>query len=254
MNINAELLQPGSLRDAVSTVAHEGRHAYQHQSIQFPEQHPELTTAQIETWRDNFYDYTPYDENFERYLSQPVEADAYAFEDTVLRMLSIPTLSTSRTIMDSERESPTIDAASSSHETPAGPEQGVPAREIPTPIDNEVIFRSPAPALIEEKRLDFFGEVPEGQAPVALSDDQAQLLLKERNNWDQRRRANDLYALRVNGETVSVANGTVAMGFDQQSQQFFALCDPAAATQLRSHLDELRTKEWSAARSRDREM
>lgn len=240
LNINKGLLLPGSLRDAVSTIAHEGRHAYQHHAIQFPDQHPELTTAQIESWRDNFLDYTPHDENFERYLSQPVEADAYAYEAKVLRMLNIPTLS--RVMLDREENTPTLTRTAEIREPSEVSMAAVSRRDVPAPI-GDTEFRSPGSGALEEMRHNFFGEVPQGRASVALADEDAQLLLKEKNNWDHHGRATNLYALRVTGETIPVMKDTIELGFDQASQRFFATCTALEATQLRHHLEELRTKE-----------
>ncbi|EGD40399.1 hypothetical protein ACWZJV_06425 [Nocardioides sp. WG-D5] len=85
-------LNPNNLDnpDILHTVAHELRHARQHEAIrdnndfQFwweddPfDMHEEdgITEEQAEEWEDNFDDYKPSDQDFDAYYNQPVEADA----------------------------------------------------------------------------------------------------------------------------------------------------------------------------------
>lgn len=69
---------------SVDTIAHEGRHAYQHFCVAHPGFHPDA--VQVQNWAYNFspgqyrtcQDYGPF-----LYLHQPVEADAFAFGDAI---------------------------------------------------------------------------------------------------------------------------------------------------------------------------
>ncbi|HSU02741.1 MAG TPA: hypothetical protein VLK03_09350 [Nocardioides sp.] len=69
----------------VGTVAHEVRHAQQHQAVDdlpwwWWEDHdgpPGVSQEEVEAWEENFDDYqTSQDDGFDAYHDQPVEADA----------------------------------------------------------------------------------------------------------------------------------------------------------------------------------
>ncbi len=79
-----DVIANNSPRDAIDTVAHEGRHAYQFDVITAPEKHPEIDISLQQQWLVNWYNYRPADVDFTRYRNQPIEADAHAFADGVL--------------------------------------------------------------------------------------------------------------------------------------------------------------------------
>ncbi len=62
----------------LQTVGHELRHAYQHAAIDNPTRY-QVTQETIDTWKYNFDNYIKSDEDFSRYVSQPVEVDARNF-------------------------------------------------------------------------------------------------------------------------------------------------------------------------------
>ena len=82
MYLNRDLVADGSkLAEVVDTVAHEGRHAYQHFAITHPGFHPDANA--VSAWSHNFEHYLEPRLNPMRYREQPVEADAFAFGDAV---------------------------------------------------------------------------------------------------------------------------------------------------------------------------
>lgn len=65
--------------DLLGTVAHELRHAYQHEAVE----HPENFTVSPETrekWANNFENYISSSDDYEKYRAQPIEVDARSFE------------------------------------------------------------------------------------------------------------------------------------------------------------------------------
>ena len=84
--INEEYLGPGSNQEMIRTIVHEGRHAYQYYVCSNATAHGDV--AAVEAWRSNLSpgQYVEWKENAGRYMSQPVEADAFAFEDAVLEI------------------------------------------------------------------------------------------------------------------------------------------------------------------------
>ena len=91
-------------REVIDTIIHEGRHAYQHYNVDVKCIHE--SGAEVETWRENFYDsqyqyyrstgqriVIPYndgslhDVDFRLYYYQPVEIDARNFADDVMKRL-----------------------------------------------------------------------------------------------------------------------------------------------------------------------
>lgn len=85
--INRNDLGEKGVRDNLGTVIHEGRHAYQDQAIDHPGLHPDA--AQVEAWRDNKKPghYIRPDKDLGAYFTQPIEADAYQYENSVLENL-----------------------------------------------------------------------------------------------------------------------------------------------------------------------
>ena len=80
IQINKESIVSDTPQQALQTVAHEGRHAYQLDCIKSPDRHPEADTAQVEQWRVN-HEPGNYVEpkDYQRYRDQPIEADAYQY-------------------------------------------------------------------------------------------------------------------------------------------------------------------------------
>lgn len=95
---------PNIHKEVINTIIHEGRHAYQHYNVDVKCIHE--SGAEVETWRENFYDsqylyyrstgqriVIPYndgslhDVDFRLYYYQPVEIDARNFAGDVMTML-----------------------------------------------------------------------------------------------------------------------------------------------------------------------
>lgn len=63
--------------EAINTVVHETRHAYQSHKVESGD-HP-----MSKDWESNFNEYAPADDNYAAYVNQPLEADAWDFESRV---------------------------------------------------------------------------------------------------------------------------------------------------------------------------
>lgn len=84
--INSDCLtDPNNRLDAIDTIFHEGRHAFQRAAIQNPSRFG-ISSAQAQQWQYNFNHYLSSSHfGYERYYNQPVEADAFSFADFVIR-------------------------------------------------------------------------------------------------------------------------------------------------------------------------
>jgi hypothetical protein len=80
IEINSSL----DISSTLSTLTHEMRHAYQLEAVAGREIHPESSS-----WAENTLDYMHYDDNYEEYATQPLEADAFGFERAVGRLLGL---------------------------------------------------------------------------------------------------------------------------------------------------------------------
>ena len=105
--LNSEYVRsnnPNIHREVIDTIIHEGRHAYQHYNVDVKTIHE--SSAEVETWRENFYDsrykyyqstgqkiMIPYNDgklhnvDFRLYYYQPVETDARNFTKDVMTRL-----------------------------------------------------------------------------------------------------------------------------------------------------------------------
>lgn len=100
ITINTDYLKGDyeSYKESLSTVIHEGRHAYQHYNVNERQVHP--SEGDCTNWRENLHDnkwglfpenygYQTVEEvGFQRYWMQPVEADARAFATDVYNKFS----------------------------------------------------------------------------------------------------------------------------------------------------------------------
>ena len=84
--INSDCISdPRNRLDAIDTIYHEGRHAFQHAAISNPSKYG-ITSEQAQRWQDNFNHYLSSSKfGYERYFNQPVEADAFGFADYVIK-------------------------------------------------------------------------------------------------------------------------------------------------------------------------
>jgi hypothetical protein len=86
--INRRLLAKDNPKQALTTLAHESRHAYQHHAINQPLwMIPVDRRDTVRSWKENWDDYKAPGRVFEDYYKQPVEVDARAFADEVVRRL-----------------------------------------------------------------------------------------------------------------------------------------------------------------------
>lgn len=82
MILNEAMLRAESPLDAIDTVAHEGRHAYQYYCVQHVGTHDD--PFEVAAWQDNFENYLDAKlYGYEVYRAQPVEADAWVFGETI---------------------------------------------------------------------------------------------------------------------------------------------------------------------------
>ena len=86
LHLNERLISLADPREAVETVAHEGRHAYQHYAVEHPGVHGD--PKEVAYWEANFsiyLDASMY--GFEVYQHQPVEIDARDYAAAVKKGL-----------------------------------------------------------------------------------------------------------------------------------------------------------------------
>lgn len=80
IDLNAELLKDSNPQEAMETIMHESRHAFQDFAINHPEQ-VSVDAETIKEWEFNFTHYIRPEFDFEAYVNQPVEADANDFSE-----------------------------------------------------------------------------------------------------------------------------------------------------------------------------
>lgn len=85
INIAFRSLERNEVMEIVGTLVHEARHAYQSWCINHPGTHPD--DAEVEAWKLNMLNYVDPAVDERAYHEQPVEADAWAFEEAVGRGL-----------------------------------------------------------------------------------------------------------------------------------------------------------------------
>lgn len=240
INLNESLLHADSLKDAVDTIAHEGRHAYQDHCICYPDDHPEVDATTIDAWRDNFANYVDPDIDYEQYLNQPIEVDAFGYESTISKALNIQTQS--RTSMEALQQS---DA------TPQSPSR----RQAPPAREGGPTFVSPSREALDKMRLEYYGDpvklsaeqIPKQPAQdataaretIALPKNYVQALLDEKNVGSAKGRAADEYALLVKGESVPVMDGSVELNYHEPTEQYVVQCDKDQESALQKHLADL---------------
>lgn len=84
ITLNADLVRNPDVRQSVETLAHEGRHAYQRHAVDNTGTHPDAQA--VEQWQNNFDNYkTVQQHGFRAYYNQPVEQDARAYADRIVR-------------------------------------------------------------------------------------------------------------------------------------------------------------------------
>lgn len=83
--LNSDCLSdPQNRVDALDTIFHEGRHAFQRAAVNDPHRHG-ITAEQAYIWDENFRHYLRSDRfGYDRYFSQPVEADAFSFAGHII--------------------------------------------------------------------------------------------------------------------------------------------------------------------------
>lgn len=84
--LNSDCLSISENRvDALDTIFHEGRHAFQHAAVNEPHKHG-VTSEQARIWDDNFKHYLTSEKfGYDRYYNQPVEADAFSFAEYIIK-------------------------------------------------------------------------------------------------------------------------------------------------------------------------
>lgn len=89
ITINSRYIESNSLKDykeSLDTIVHEGRHAYQHYNLTIREVHPR--EGELTNWKWNEFDMGYRNariHGFKAYWSQPLECDARAFAEDVLK-------------------------------------------------------------------------------------------------------------------------------------------------------------------------
>jgi hypothetical protein len=85
IQINDSLIENNDPRAAVETIAHEGRHCYQVDSVRNPELHPEVSAETRQIWEENLIpeNYVKPSDDYAAYKDQPVEVDARSHAESV---------------------------------------------------------------------------------------------------------------------------------------------------------------------------
>jgi len=84
IHINMDVLvEPDNCLDALDTIVHELRHAFQKRACNYPAVYG-ISIAQASIWADNFRFYISPDMDYNAYYNQPVEYDARTFAQAVL--------------------------------------------------------------------------------------------------------------------------------------------------------------------------
>jgi hypothetical protein len=92
IKISKRLVMSSNHIETLKTLIHESRHAYQWHLAQHLRRgfgwHSDADWTLAQEWSDNFADYKSASQSGSRaYSNQPVEADAYSFEETVIKLL-----------------------------------------------------------------------------------------------------------------------------------------------------------------------
>lgn len=82
--VNEEYLEPEFHQQMILTVVHEGRHAYQYYACANPGVHSDTLDTAAWQWNVQPGNYINSQDNPVRYRTQPVEADAFAYEEAVM--------------------------------------------------------------------------------------------------------------------------------------------------------------------------
>lgn len=84
IRLNAEYLEHPDPRGLLKTVVHESEHAFQHEVVDNPHLHPEISSETVAEWKYNMDHYKSAEVyGMEAYRNQPIEKDAFAFESYV---------------------------------------------------------------------------------------------------------------------------------------------------------------------------
>ncbi len=120
----------GDAGETADTIAHESRHCWQHERAEHPE------TEQDYQFKENFDNYVKPEENFERYLDQPVERDARDYAEQVEGQIGT---GDGPREMPSEPEEAVTDDSRTEEETRAPPEaeESKTVTELPSDFESK---------------------------------------------------------------------------------------------------------------------
>jgi hypothetical protein len=84
--LNDLILKDANPNRALNVIAHETRHGYQWHAVLNPGAVPADVRAKVDIWRNNFQNYkTPAIHGYKAYYNQPVEVDARAFAEEIVK-------------------------------------------------------------------------------------------------------------------------------------------------------------------------
>jgi hypothetical protein len=84
--LNESILKDARPDRILNIIAHESRHGYQWHAVTNPGLVPADVQAKVPVWRDNFANYkTPGIHGYRAYYNQPIEVDARAFAETIVK-------------------------------------------------------------------------------------------------------------------------------------------------------------------------
>ena len=84
--LNELILKDATPNRALNAITHESRHGYQWHAVQNPGSVPADVREKVDIWRNNFANYkNPAIHGYKAYFNQPVEVDARAFAEGVVK-------------------------------------------------------------------------------------------------------------------------------------------------------------------------
>lgn len=84
--LNDLILKDATPNRALNVIAHETRHGYQWHAVTNPGSVPADVQSKVAVWRENFMNYkTPGVHGYKAYYNQPVEVDARAFAEAIVK-------------------------------------------------------------------------------------------------------------------------------------------------------------------------
>lgn len=212
--------------EAVKTIAHEGRHAYQMDCIDFPERHVDEDKELIEQWRENFSpgNYITDEMSESEYRKQPVEKDAYSYEKHIHKAVYSIEKQT-EVKMNSEHQS-----------TSQGTSNIKPATRSTLGMSDSGIIGTPLRTRLETHEMNYRSTGT--PVAIALTEQQARLILASEYPNDRQAQNAALAAMKNEGKPVEIMEARADLDYDQKGF-YYATVDQADQSAVEQHVRDL---------------